>query len=70
MPGALSAWLASMWWAAASGDAARAAVWIGIADARGTLALKFNLGEGRTRVKERASQAAMELVRRRLMKIE
>ena len=45
-------------------------VWIGIADARGTLALKFNLGEGRTRVKERASQAAMELVRRRLLNLE
>ncbi len=45
-------------------------VWIGIADRGETLALKFNFGEGRTRVKERASQAAMELVRRRLLKFE
>ena len=42
-------------------------VWIGIADRAGTLALKFNFGEGRARIKERASQAALELVRRRLM---
>jgi nicotinamide-nucleotide amidase len=45
-------------------------VWIGIADPAGTLALKFNFGEGRARVKERASQAALELVRRRLLKLE
>jgi nicotinamide-nucleotide amidase len=45
-------------------------VWIGIADARGTLALKFDFGEGRARVKERASQAALELVRRRLLSLE
>jgi nicotinamide-nucleotide amidase len=45
-------------------------VWIGVADAGGTLAMKFNFGEGRERVKERASQAAMELVRRRLLKLE
>jgi nicotinamide-nucleotide amidase len=45
-------------------------VWIGIADREGTLALRFNFGEGRTRVKERASQAAMELVRRRLLNLE
>jgi nicotinamide-nucleotide amidase len=45
-------------------------VWIGIADGRGTLALKFNFGEGRARVKERASQAALELVRRRLLSLE
>lgn len=42
-------------------------VWVGIADRGGTLALKFSFGEGRARVKERASQAAMELVRRRIL---
>ncbi len=45
-------------------------VWVGLADDAGTLALKFGFGEGRARVKERASQAALELVRRRLLKME
>ena len=45
-------------------------VWIGLADTAGTVALKFNFGEGRARVKERASQAALELIRRRLLKLE
>ena len=45
-------------------------VWVGIADGRGNLAIKFNFGEGRARVKERASQAALELVRRRLLENE
>ena len=45
-------------------------VWIGLADGAGALALKFNFGEGRARVKERASQAALELVRKRLLKME
>jgi len=53
-----------------SADKPVGTVWIGIADGGGTLALKFNFGEGRVRVKERASQAAMELVRRRLLKLE
>ena len=44
-------------------------VWIGYADAETTLALKFTFGEGRTRIKERASQAALELVRRKILKI-
>ena len=43
-------------------------VWIGYADAEATLALNFTFGEGRERVKERASQAALEIVRRRLLK--
>jgi nicotinamide-nucleotide amidase len=43
-------------------------VWIGYADASGSLALKFTLGEGRARIKERASQAALEIVRRHLLK--
>jgi nicotinamide-nucleotide amidase len=45
-------------------------VWIGIAGGGSTLALRFSFGEGRERVKERASQAALELVRRRLLKFE
>ncbi len=44
-------------------------VWIAYADANETVSLKFNFGDERIRVKERASQAAMELVRRRLLKI-
>ncbi len=45
-------------------------LWIGYADAAGTLALQYHLGDGRLRFKERASQAALELVRRRLLHIE
>lgn len=45
-------------------------VWIGYADASTSLALRFNFGDDRRRTKERASQAALELVRRRLLKIE
>ncbi len=45
-------------------------VWIGYSDASHSVALKFTVGEGRLRVKERASQAALELVRRKLLKIE
>lgn len=45
-------------------------VWIGYSDEQGTLALRFQLGEGRRRVKERASQAALELLRRKLLKID
>ena len=44
-------------------------VWIGFADASGSLALRFTYGEGRTRIKERAAQSALDLVRRRLMEI-
>jgi nicotinamide-nucleotide amidase len=43
-------------------------VYIGYADAAASLALKFSFAEGRTRIKERAALAAMELVRRRLLK--
>lgn len=42
-------------------------VWIGYSDATGTFARRYLFGEGRTRVKARAAQAAMELVRRRLL---
>jgi nicotinamide-nucleotide amidase len=45
-------------------------VWIGYADAGTSLALKFNFGDDRLRFKERASQAALELVRRRVLRIE
>jgi nicotinamide-nucleotide amidase len=45
-------------------------VWIGYSDRTITLAKKFNFGEGRLWVKERTSQAALDLLRRKLMKIE
>ena len=45
-------------------------VWIGYSDLTGTSAYKFNFGDGRIRVKERAAQAAMDLVRRKILKIE
>jgi len=45
-------------------------VWIGYSDADATLALRFQFGEGRRRVKERAAQAALELLRRKLLRIE
>jgi nicotinamide-nucleotide amidase len=45
-------------------------VWIGYSDAHETFALKFNFGDERRRVKERAAQAALELLRRRLLKLE
>jgi nicotinamide-nucleotide amidase len=44
--------------------------WIGYADKNESLALKFYFGDDRRRVKERAAQAALELVRRRLLKID
>jgi nicotinamide-nucleotide amidase len=45
-------------------------VWIGYADAEGALAVRFFLGEERLRIKERAAQAAMELVRRKILRVE
>ena len=45
-------------------------VWIGYADSNGSMAIKFNFGDHRLRFKERASQAALELLRRKLLKIE
>ena len=45
-------------------------VWIGYADQAGTMAIKFHLGDERRRIKERAAQAALELLRRKLLKIE
>jgi nicotinamide-nucleotide amidase len=43
--------------------------WIGYADDESTFAIKFNFGEHRLRFKDRASQAALELLRRKLLKI-
>jgi len=45
-------------------------LWIGYADTSGAMALKFNFGEHRLRFKERASQAALELLRRKLLKLD
>lgn len=45
-------------------------VWVGYADANESLAIQFNFGDERLRVKERASQAAMELVRRKILNID
>ncbi len=45
-------------------------VWVGYSDKHETLALRFNFGEDRRQVKERAAQAALELVRRKLMKLD
>jgi len=45
-------------------------VWIGYSDIHETISLKFNFGDGRSRVKERAAQAALDLARRRLLRID
>jgi len=45
-------------------------VWIGYSDAEATFATRFQFGGDRRRVKERAAQAALELLRRKLLKIE
>jgi nicotinamide-nucleotide amidase len=44
-------------------------VWIGYSDRDGTFAMQFNFGGERRIVKERAAQAALELVRRKILKI-
>ncbi len=44
-------------------------VWIGYSDAESTFATRFQFGGDRRRVKERAAQAALELLRRKLLKI-
>lgn len=43
--------------------------WIGYSDSDSTFALKFNFGDNRIRFKERASQAALEMLRRKLLKM-
>lgn len=45
-------------------------IWVGYSDKNGTLALRFNFGNDRRRFKERASQAVLELVRKKLLKID
>ncbi|MGE5314139.1 MAG: competence/damage-inducible protein A [Acidobacteriota bacterium] len=45
-------------------------VWIGYSDVETTFALQFNYGDHRLRFKERTSQAALELLRRKLLKID
>lgn len=45
-------------------------VWVGYSDKKETFALQFNFGGERTIVKERAAQAALELLRRKLLKID
>jgi nicotinamide-nucleotide amidase len=42
-------------------------VYIGISDVRGTMVDKHNFPDERVRFKDRASQAALELVRRRVL---
>lgn len=45
-------------------------IWIGYSDPRHTIALRFNFASDRRSFKERASQAAIDLVRRKLLRIE
>lgn len=45
-------------------------IWIGYSDGDETIALRFYFGNDRRRFKERAAQAALELLRRKLLKIE
>ncbi len=45
-------------------------VWIGYSDASRTIARRYLFGEGRARVKERAAQAGLELVRRMVLGLE
>jgi nicotinamide-nucleotide amidase len=45
-------------------------VWIGYADLKNLIAKKFLFGDDRVRVKIRSSQAAMELIRRIILKIQ
>ena len=44
-------------------------VWIGYSEKEGTFALQFNFGGERRIIKERAAQAALELLRRKILKI-
>jgi nicotinamide-nucleotide amidase len=43
--------------------------WIGYSDSTTAFAIKFNFGDNRIRFKERASQAALEMLRRKLLKL-
>ena len=44
-------------------------IWIGYSDTHETFAMKFLFGNERLRFKERASQAALDILRRRILKI-
>ena len=44
--------------------------WIGYSDKDSTLAVRFDFGDGRRRVKERGAQAALEILRKKLLKME
>ena len=44
-------------------------VWIGYSDMEKTFAIQFNFGGERRIIKERAAQAALELLRRKILKI-
>jgi nicotinamide-nucleotide amidase len=44
-------------------------VWIGYSDKENTFAMQFNFGGERRIIKERAAQAALELLRRKILKI-
>jgi len=45
-------------------------VWVGYSNREETLALKFQFGTERLHIKERAAQAALELVRRKILQID
>jgi len=55
--------------AGGSADKPVGLVWIGYSDSHTTLALQFNFGGERRIIKERAAQAALEIVRRKLLKL-
>ncbi len=44
--------------------------WIGYSDHETTFALKFHFGDNRTRFKDRAAQGALELLRRKILKMQ
>lgn len=43
--------------------------WIGYSDAQETMAIKFQFGHGRLQIKERTAQAALNLIRRKLLQL-
>ncbi len=44
--------------------------WIGYSDRQETTAIKFRFGHGRLQIKERTAQAAMDLIRRKLLQLD
>ena len=44
--------------------------WIGYSDRQETMAIKFLFGHGRLQIKERTAQAALDLIRRRLLQLD